>query len=113
MTPRQEKWQGSNWIRREKRIAIYARDGLSCIYCGATAEDDTLTLDHLQPVELGGGNGAGNLVTCCRRCNGAKGSRSVRQFLRYLRLQGIDTSAIARKIRRAINKPINYGRKLS
>jgi len=44
------KWQGMNWIRREKRVAIYLRDGCACAYCGATLEDGTqLTLDYLRP----------------------------------------------------------------
>ncbi|KKK72946.1 hypothetical protein LCGC14_2898780, partial [marine sediment metagenome] len=38
---RKEKNQGMNWIRPEKRLAIYLRDGLACCYCGATVEDGT------------------------------------------------------------------------
>lgn len=34
---------GSKWIRPEKRLAIYHRDGFACIYCGATAESSTAT----------------------------------------------------------------------
>ena len=44
------KYQGMNWLRPEKRLAIYIRDGLACAYCGEGIEDGaTLTLDHLIP----------------------------------------------------------------
>lgn len=73
--------QGMNWIRKEKRLAIYLRDGLACCYCGAAVEDGTqLTLDHLRPLDSGGLNNATNLVTCCHRCNSARGKRSWKAF---------------------------------
>jgi hypothetical protein len=60
------------WIRSEKRLAIYVRDGFQCVYCGqnlkgAAATD--VTLDHLLPRSAGGSNDATNLVTACRSCN--------------------------------------------
>ena len=30
---------GRNWIRPEKRRALYLRDGLACVYCGDSLED--------------------------------------------------------------------------
>lgn len=36
-----KRTQGMNWIRKDKRLAIYMRDGMACVYCG-------LTLDHLK-----------------------------------------------------------------
>ena len=70
-----------NWIRKEKRLAIYLRDGLACAYCGESVEDGAkLTLDHLKAHNHGGSNDADNLVTCCHRCNSARGKRSWRKF---------------------------------
>lgn len=70
-----------NWIRKEKRLAIYLRDGLACCYCGQGVEDDAkLTLDHLIPHVRGGSNTPTNLVTCCHKCNSSRGSRSWRSF---------------------------------
>ena len=44
------KWAGMNWIRKEKRLSIYLRDGLACVWCGQAVEDGIkLTLDHLIP----------------------------------------------------------------
>lgn len=73
--------QGMNWIRPEKRLAIYLRDGLACCYCGSTVEQGTrLTLDHLRPYASGGSNLPTNLVTCCGKCNSSRGKRSWRGF---------------------------------
>ena len=73
--------QGMNWIRPEKRLAIYLRDGLACCYCGAGIEDGTkLTLDHIRPYSSGGTNQGTNLVTCCHRCNCSRGKRSWKGF---------------------------------
>jgi len=65
------KGQGSKWIRKDKRLAIYLRDGMACAYCGKGVEEsgNHLTLDHLLPCAAGGGNHEGNLVTCCLSCN--------------------------------------------
>lgn len=76
-------WQGMNWIRQEKRLAIYLRDGLACVYCGDSVENGaSLSLDHLKPASKGGQNSADNLVTCCQKCNSSRGARSVRSFCR-------------------------------
>ena len=98
------KWNGSKWIRPEKRKAIYVRDGLQCVYCCADVEETILTLDHLTPVELGGSHAASNLVTACLSCNSAKGKKSLRQFLSYLRGTGVDTVGLAKKIRSTTRK---------
>lgn len=81
MTDRAAKNQGMNWIRPEKRLAIYMRDGLACVWCEASVEDGTkLTLDHLKPYSKGGNHSEKNLVTCCHRCNSSRGNRSVKAF---------------------------------
>lgn len=74
--------QGMNWIRKDKRLAIYIRDGLACVYCGRGVEDGAqLTLDHIRPYSKGGKNTAKNLVTCCHTCNSARGDRPWREWL--------------------------------
>lgn len=81
MSERTENWQGMNWIRQDKRLAIYLRDGCACAWCGASVEQGAqLTLDHLLPVSKGGTNNEANLVTACQRCNSSRGNRSVEQF---------------------------------
>ena len=69
------KWNGSKWIRPDKRLAIHIRDRFMCIYCSMdlrNAGPRELTLDHYIPAEHGGTNGAGNLVTACDSCNSGK-----------------------------------------
>lgn len=86
---------GSKWIRPEKRLALYARDGFACVYCGATAESGaSLSLDHVKPRELGGGHAASNLVTSCVRCNSARQDSSLTAWLETLRDAGRDADAI-------------------
>ena len=76
---------GMNWITPHKRLAIYMRDGLACIYCGSSVETGCqFTLDHLKPRSKGGTNDESNLVTACIGCNAARGNRSCAAFLRIL-----------------------------
>jgi hypothetical protein len=73
--------QGMNWLRPEKRLAIYLRDGLACAYCGDAVEEGAkLTLDHVKPHSKGGTNDATNLVTACLKCNSARGNRPWKAF---------------------------------
>ena len=71
-------WNGSNWIRKARRFAIYQRDGFSCQYCGqdvsATGDySQRATLDHIIPPSKGGTHDSANLRTACRPCNASKG----------------------------------------
>jgi 5-methylcytosine-specific restriction endonuclease McrA len=107
---RTERNQGMNWIRQEKRLAIYLRDGLACAYCGDGIENGTqLSLDHLKPHSKGGQNHESNLVTCCCRCNSSRGNRSVRSFCRgvaeYLN-HGIKPSDIEKHVRNCARRSL-------
>jgi 5-methylcytosine-specific restriction endonuclease McrA len=93
--------QGSKWITKKRRKAIYIRDDLKCVYCGKGIEDGIIfTLDHLVPCELGGDNSTKNLVTCCLSCNSSKQDKPLKEFLVYLSDQGIDVQNIRKVIRR-------------
>lgn len=99
---------GSKWIRPEKRLAIYARDGFACLYCGETADEGAqLSLDHVQPRELGGTHHETNLVACCIGCNSARSGMSLRAWFATLRDRGIDTTKLAAKIRRQTTKKLD------
>lgn len=81
MTNRQKNWNGSKWCRPSTRLAIYLRDGMACVYCGATLEDGVqFQLDHVVPHSHGGSNDPSNLVTACSRCNASRGNRSIPTF---------------------------------
>ena len=53
------------------RRAVFARDGWSCQYCSAQAEN----LDHVIPRSRGGEHVWENVVAACRRCNAKKENR--------------------------------------
>lgn len=56
------------------RFEILRRDGYRCRYCGATAADNELHVDHVLPRTLGGTTEPSNLVAACRDCNLGKSS---------------------------------------
>ena len=99
---------GSKWITKKRRWAIYQRDDYKCVYCGASIDesDQPFTLDHLTPQELGGTNASKNLVTCCKTCNCSKGSKSIRSFFSWLRERNIDTQEIKKTIQRNIRRQL-------
>lgn len=73
------KHNGAKWLQRKKRLALYARDGFACAYCGTS---DKLSLDHLVPrVRKRGHNGQSNLITACVTCNQRKGNRPWKAFV--------------------------------
>lgn len=87
------------WIRKEKRYAIYLRDGMACAYCerDLSGEQDggVCQLDHLTPT---GGHDPANLATACRPCNTAKAGRPVSQFA---------SAAAQERIAALIAKPVD------
>ncbi len=105
MNERNKNWNGMNWIRQERRLAVYLRDGLACAYCGASVESGArLTLDHLTPASKGGGNEVTNLVTCCDRCNSSRQTRPVATFAAavagYLKVDVAEITGHIRNCRR-------------
>lgn len=92
---------GMKWIRNEKRLAIYLRDGFCCGYCGKdlhNAKPGQCSLDHLTPRSEGGSNDANNLVTACLRCNMARGVAPWTQYA---------TGGARDRIRRSIRRTLN------
>jgi 5-methylcytosine-specific restriction endonuclease McrA len=73
---RQDPRVSRDWKR--VRLAVLARDGYVCAYCG----QDANTVDHIVSIKAGGDPlSLENCVSACRRCNSAKGSRSQAVFL--------------------------------
>lgn len=90
------------WIRSDKRLAIYLRDGFHCLYCLRDlhgAEPSDITLDHLVCQADGGHHHESNLVTCCRSCNCS------RQDTPLARFAGKETRAHIRRNARRSLKP--------
>ena len=59
-------------VSKRLRYEILRRDNHACRYCGATAPDVKLTVDHVVPVALGGTDEPSNLATACDPCNTGK-----------------------------------------
>lgn len=63
-------------LSKRLRFEILRRDNHACRYCGATAPEVKLTVDHVVPSSLGGADEPSNLVTACAACNSGKSSSS-------------------------------------
>lgn len=61
-------------VSKRLRYEVLRRDNHACRYCGATAPDVKLNVDHVIPQALGGSNAPTNLVASCADCNGGKTS---------------------------------------
>jgi hypothetical protein len=61
-------------VSKRLRFEILRRDNHACRYCGGSAPDVVLTVDHVIPVALGGNDEPANLVAACKDCNGGKSS---------------------------------------
>jgi 5-methylcytosine-specific restriction endonuclease McrA len=94
--------QGSKWLKPTTRQRIYARDEWRCVWCACAVAQLGMrgahiasvagtiltdgkrilqaTIDHVVPRSRGGSNRPSNLITCCARCNAARGHRSVPAF---------------------------------
>jgi 5-methylcytosine-specific restriction endonuclease McrA len=71
------------WIRADKRLAIYLRDRFTCIYCLRDLHDAAptdITLDHLTCQSDGGSNHESNLITACRSCNCSRQDKPLNRF---------------------------------
>ena len=76
-------------ISKSLRFEVFKRDSFKCQYCGASAPDVILEVDHIVPVAEGGENDMMNLITSCRDCNRGKGKKKLadRQALNERRQQ--------------------------
>jgi hypothetical protein len=63
-------------VSKRLRYEILRRDNHTCRYCGGSAPDVVLTVDHVVPTALGGGDDPTNLVAACKDCNAGKTSTS-------------------------------------
>lgn len=62
-------------LSQRLRFEVLRRDSFTCRYCGRSAPEVALHIDHVVPVAAGGDNVPENLVTACQGCNLGKGAR--------------------------------------
>ncbi len=109
MTPAQKQVKngkhhraGGKWITKRARLAIFLRDGGSCLYCLKDlhhSDPRDVTVDHIIPRSSGGTDDPRNLCSCCRSCNSRK------QDLPLDRFAGPETRRhIARNVKRSMAK---------
>jgi hypothetical protein len=63
-------------VSKRLRYEILRRDNHTCRYCGGSAPDVVLTVNHVVPTALGGSDDPSNLVAACKDCNAGKTSSS-------------------------------------
>lgn len=68
-------------VTKRVRFEVLRRDKHTCKYCGASAPEVKLTVDHVVPVSLGGADTPENLVAACADCNAGKTSTSPEETL--------------------------------
>jgi len=72
---RRARLAGSNspGVTREEWAAIVEYFGRCCAYCLRPAD----TIDHVEPIAMGGRDAPDNVVPACKRCNSSKGAKSL------------------------------------
>lgn len=58
---------------------LFARDAMTCMYCGNQFGRTDLSRDHVTPVSQNGVDAWANVVTACKRCNNFKAGRTPEQ----------------------------------
>ena len=59
-------------LSKSVRFEVFKKDSFKCQYCGKSAPDVVLEVDHIIPVSKGGDNDISNLITACFDCNRGK-----------------------------------------
>lgn len=86
-------------VSKRLRYEILRRDNHACRYCGASAPNVPLVVDHVLPVALGGQDDSSNLLTACRDCNAGKSSSSPDSTLvEEVAQRAIDWAAAMRQV---------------
>ncbi len=62
-------------IAKGLRFEVLKRDSFKCQYCGATAPEVVLHIDHIEALANGGANDITNLITACEGCNNGKSDK--------------------------------------
>jgi 5-methylcytosine-specific restriction endonuclease McrA len=75
------------YISPKKRVAIFFKTNNECFYCEINLyklKPRDRTLDHIHHKYLGGNEDMNNLVGACRKCNSARGPKSIEDHKMYI-----------------------------
>lgn len=64
-------------ISKKTRFEVYKRDSFRCQYCGASAPEAVLVIDHIDPLSKDGADEVMNYITACQPCNAGKSDRKL------------------------------------
>jgi hypothetical protein len=64
-------------LSKKTRFEVFKRDSFTCQYCGRSAPDVVLEVDHINPIAEGGDDSIINYITSCFDCNRGKGKRKL------------------------------------
>lgn len=64
-------------MTKKTRFEVFKRDSFTCQYCGKSAPEVVLNVDHIIPVSKDGTNEILNLITACFECNSGKSNRTI------------------------------------
>lgn len=82
METKRKGWRPNSIIHFEKS-EIAERDGWECFFCFKVIDKQTATIEHLEPLSLGGSHEWNNLRLACSPCNNFLGNKSVEDKLKY------------------------------
>lgn len=69
---------------------VWMADGCKCVYCSLPMGKVQLTIDHFNPLEMGGLNDPSNYLSACRKCNKDKGGMSAVAWCQLKKISYID-----------------------
>ena len=72
MTTKQARKE--NPVGKRLRFEVFKRDSFKCQYCGRSAPEVLLHIDHIKAIANGGKSNITNLITACQGCNAGKSS---------------------------------------
>lgn len=64
-------------LSKSIRFDVLNRDNFTCQYCGKSAPEVRLEVDHVKPVSKGGTDHLSNLITTCEECNRGKSNKEL------------------------------------
>lgn len=64
-------------LSKKTRFEVFKRDCFKCQYCGASAPEAILVVDHIDPISKDGADEMINYITACQPCNAGKSDRKL------------------------------------
>src|SRR5438445_9415839 len=93
-------------VRKQTRVLVLQRDDFRCRFCGTTAEESRLQVDHVMPKARGGTDTLENLATRCEDCNAGKNDLWLGDYAALI-MKGTVSQPPARQ---QISPPLDYRR---